>query len=251
MATQLRQMSQVYLRGSLANETMKYATPEQQQQTNQLVNKLLEWPALQGQKNEFINKLARSIKGDYKDDREHAIAEYRIAVWKAAVQLLHHTNYHFICQNCKTTSYKTIRGKKKAFDRRYPECPSCTCVKINDPGDSDFVEGQYVKFEKFQAATETSISRITRVSPIIGIAADHKVSNYQEILNDEVQLAKYVGQFVLNYYRQIIRENKITKELKLEQIVGPADQILVKELLTVLDQCNVKCSYLESGNPFN
>jgi len=61
----VRQMSEVFLRGSLANETMKHLTKEQVERSGNLAKEISEAQILAGHRQEFIYRLSTTISCDY------------------------------------------------------------------------------------------------------------------------------------------------------------------------------------------
>lgn len=86
----MRQLSELYLRGSLINETMKNLTEEQMSVVEEKINELMNTPSLNKCKQAICNALSNTIKGDYADDRETALQEYRIALMRAVIYALYH-----------------------------------------------------------------------------------------------------------------------------------------------------------------
>src|SRR6516164_8922237 len=109
----LRQLPQIYLRGAIANETMKNLPPEEVAHINIMVEQLAGSQLLAGHRQEFVNKLAQTFGGDYRDDHATADAEFHIAVWRACVYLIHHTDYSFRCRACQSSTYLTQRARPK------------------------------------------------------------------------------------------------------------------------------------------
>lgn len=77
------QMPQLYLRGSLCNQTMVNLDEEQVHQLSEIVDSVIDDPLLQPARYQFKNALRFTIKGDY-EIAESADQEYQIAIWKAA-----------------------------------------------------------------------------------------------------------------------------------------------------------------------
>lgn len=241
--SRLRQLPEIYLRGALANETMKNLTAEQRLEVDALVARVEQIPAIIGHRNEFISQLSKTIGGDYRDDRASGEEEFRIATWRAVIHLLYHTAYRFKCGHCNATAYQTQRGKSKAFDRRYPICPNCDYVKALNP--ERFVSHDYV-----QTQLANRGRNIEHVSPIHPLKGKKKVPNHTDLLKDDNQLIKFMGEFIWNYFRQILNENKIKHHNKQPRLVcGPADRMAVDEIIGLLTRLNIRHYYERRDNP--
>ena len=87
----LRQPSKVYLRGSIFNNTMKNLTPQQLKEVEDKLDILLyKTPSLNKSREKFCQTLANTIGADYRDDKEAALQEYKIALMKAIIYVLYH-----------------------------------------------------------------------------------------------------------------------------------------------------------------
>lgn len=248
----LRQLPQIYLRGAIANETMRHMPKEDQQRVNALTIELTKSPVLAGHRNRFIEKLSHTIGGDYHyKSRTAADQEFQIAVWRAVVYLLYHTDYTYRCDCCANMAYKTQRGKLTAMDRRYPSCPECEAVRIDDPGDSIYKAGDFVKLPDLQKFLKTCEGKPpTHRSPVAPIRGDKKVPNHATILNHSEQLVKFFGEFIWNYFRQTLRENEIRMHQKEARAVeGPADKIAVEELVSLLVTQKIPHRFERKDNP--
>ena len=76
----LRQMSELYLRGSVANVTMASLTHDQKRYADDITRSIVDNPDLVRHKAKFLKELSVTIKGDYADDRKAAEQEYYITV---------------------------------------------------------------------------------------------------------------------------------------------------------------------------
>ena len=126
----VRQLSEVYLRGALANVTMRQLTPTQRDHVEQLVQQLTNHPILAGHKHEFLYALRTTIACDYKNP-DDALTEYRIAIWRAIVHIFYHTDYTFQCTACGSTDYLSQRGSRVPINRQFDFCPVCNhCLHL-------------------------------------------------------------------------------------------------------------------------
>jgi len=250
----LRQMAQIYIRGSFANITMRGLDEEQQAEVERYTAAIVNSPKMAPNRNEFATVLGHTIGGDYYEDRKAADQEFYIAVWRGVVHLLYHRSYSFVCEHCNQASYLTQRNKPALFERRYPVCPSCKHVRIVDPGGTTLARGQYLPEPEFEQLLTESIRAglepPVKGSPILHTPGDSKVEDPYTVLNDPEQLNKFFTGFVWNYFRQIIKENEIRHHQKGPQReIGAADRVAVLEVLSMLDQYRVKREYEERAEP--
>ena len=234
------------LRGSLANVTMANLTDEQQVKVEEIINKVANHTDMIKHKRSMVNALASTIGADYHDDRAAAEEEFLIAIWRAAVSLMYHKKYSFICQACNCSSYQTKANKSKQFDRQYPVCPACKHIQVKDGGDTDYASGQLVDFEQFQNSYShfTDLQKSpTCTSPISPIAGAKQHDNSDQILSDPKQLVKFFSEFAWNYFKQHIKENKIQQNKRDITIYGPADEIIVKEIVSLCSKSKVDFNY--------
>lgn len=255
----VRQMPELYLRGSLANITMKNLTGEQQDHVANLMEQICTHPEMQRHKIKVMKELGVTIAADYSDDRETAEQEYRVAVWRGVVDLFYHRKYTFECRACKSGIYYTKRSKAKAIDRVQTPCPNCRHVEIEDAGDVPALQervannDRFMTIEDFQESYKDlpdSFKAPTCRSSISYVPGEKKYNNPQAIIDDEKQLRKFFGEFVWNYFRQQINENK-RKEHRKDPIplLGATDWLLVQEILSLCNQMGVDYNYCEKLEP--
>lgn len=251
----LRQMPELFLRGALANQTMRNLTSDQQEHIGKLVKMIVNHPEMAGHKIEFITALAVTIGADYSNDRSIAEEEFYLAVWRGVVQLFYHRSYSYKCDSCDEMEYTTKRGKPKAMDRQYPVCPNCSSIKILHQGDSEWKKEGFVNYNEFQESYKhftPSMQSPESMSPIKVILGEKRYSNPEIIINDKIQLKKFFGEFVWNYYRQQINENKRKEHnQKPKEIYGPADEIVVELIISLCNKHKVSYSYCKEINPEN
>lgn len=249
----LRQMPELFLRGALANETMKNLTPEQRVEVDRVVIYVRDHFKLVPNRSEVTKQLGRTIGGDYREDRATADQEFQIAIWRGVVHLLYHCSYSFRCTNCNQTSYLTQRNKPSAMDRRYPVCPSCRSVQITDAGSTDLVVGDYMGFDAYQdyiLKVPAGAVAPQCGSPVVPVPGEKKVPDAQAILGDPGQLHKFFSEFIWNYFRQILNENEITYHQK-EPVTetGPADRMAVLEIVSLLGRLKTPYQYCPQSQP--
>lgn len=228
----IRQMPQLYLRGSIASVTMTNLTSAERQKLDELVEYVSNHQTMAGNKAGMINELSQTIRGDYADDRRAAEQEYKIAIWRGLVDLLYHKKYSYKCGHCSSDTYLTKRGKPKLIERPSVPCPSCGMAKVKNPGNSDLSCGQVVNHadmqEKYKHLTHGSP---TYSSIITHTGGDKKYENPEAILSCPKQLKKFFGEFIWNYFRQHIKENKrVSHQKKIDIISGPADLMVVEQI---------------------
>lgn len=255
----VRQMPELYLRGSLANITMKNLTTDQRRHVEGLVHQVTSHPDMQRHKIKVMKELGVTIAADYSDDREIAEEEYRIAVWRGVVDLFYHRKYTFNCRACNSGTYLTKRSKPKAIDRVQTPCPNCGQVEITDPGDVPALQEKVRLGEKF--ITQDDFQELTKDLPdgfkqpackstIDYVPGQRKYENPQAIVDDDRQLRKFFGEFVWNYFRQQINENKRKEHRKHPQeIKGPADWVILQELLCLCARMEVDYNYCPKTEP--
>ena len=253
--TIVRQMPELLLRGSLAHVTMANLTDDEQVHVSDVVARIASHPEMAKHRSRFIKELGGTIGADYNDDRSAAEEEFQIAIWRATVNLLYHRKYTFKCNSCGSSSYKTKAGRPALINRREPKCPNCDNVHVTHTGDTDLKLGSYVNYEEFQAAYAdfTSNQDAPRCeSPIRYISGESSYDDSQKfsILSDDTQLVKFFGEFVWNYFRQTLKENDRVEHCKTPQrIVGPADLIIVQEILSLCSHMKLDFNYCNKTQP--
>lgn len=231
----LRQLPGLYLRGSIANVTLINLTDEQKAQVERIVAIVYNHPEMAKHKAKFIKELSRTIKGDYADDRACAEQDYMISIWRAAASLIAHRDYEFFCTHCKAYTYTTKRGKPKGIDRIQVPCPSCRHAVVSNPGDSDLSIGDVVDHDIAQATFKSLKKAPTFQSTIKAVAGNMKYADPEAIINCPIQLKKFFGEFIWNYFRQQIKENKRKEHRKKpEKVSGPADKMTVDSIRNLL-----------------
>jgi len=232
----IRQLPELFLRGSLANETMKGLSAEEKAEVDEIVTMVLQAPELESHRIELMTQLSNTIGGDYRDDRYGTPAqnEYRIIVWKATVFLLYHSEYTYTCLNCTKDRYTNPAGKVIAFNRRYPKCPNCKTVAVTSKGCTQYLTDDLIP-------PDDGTHTIT--TPITSVRGERKIPNAREIIFDPLQRKKYYSEYVWGYFRQIIRENKITDNKQVGLMVGNTDEVLVAEIIEIARKYRLKYYY--------
>lgn len=246
----LRQLPELYLRGSMANETMANLKKEQQQTVETIIKKAVNSSLLSRHRQLFAAKLAKTVGGDY-STRENGAAdqEYHVVIWRAAINLLYHCDYQFKCGHCSAVEYMTSRNSIKKFDMRYKHCPACLHVLITNPGDGPFKAGQYATLRSVQAHLDSAACENAPeyTTPIISQQLAKKIEDPTAVLSDDEQFVKYFGNFIWNYYYQILRENKIKHHSSDPYVAaGRADTIALEEFTSFLGKNNIRYNYIKS-----
>jgi hypothetical protein len=262
--SRLMQLSSLYIRGAIATQTMAGLTTDQVRRINDIVVQIENDQSIAADRHMFIHQLGATIKCDYRSDPIAALQEFRIAIWRATVHLLHHRSYSYICSLCGATEYNTSTGKPKAFDRQYKSCPKCERGLV-----STFVtdlilghDGQAVRVETLDRDTgftaidddgNVLLKDMTReemdeyyISPISPVHGPRKVEDPEAILSDETQRSKWYVTWIWNYFRQILNENIIKTHNKHQvEISGPADQIAFQIIINQLKKIKHRFHYDE------
>jgi len=85
-----RQMPELYLRGAIFNETMKNLSQKQMDAVEEKINILLKTPSLSKSRAKFCQTLAVTIGADYREDKNAALQEYKIALMKAIIYVMYY-----------------------------------------------------------------------------------------------------------------------------------------------------------------
>jgi ribosomal protein L33 len=237
----VRQLPELYLRGALANITMKSLTKRQREDVNNKIQKIASMPCMAGCRAKLAKDYKNTIGQDFNEPG--AIdAEFMVAIYKGVVSLLHHHTYTFKCSACKKSQYITKRGKPNPIDRVQTPCPNCKKVKVTNPGTTTLQTGQCVTLAEFQDSYKHHKDNDGNIAPeydstIRPVKGKKKYHRSEEIsmLNDEKQIVQFFGTFVSNYFRQQILENQRTTHKKqTTKIMGTASQAYTQSLATNL-----------------
>lgn len=240
----IRQMPALFLRGSIATVTMSNLTEQDIQFLNQMTDYVGNHPEMARNKSRMIKELGGTIRGDYADDRNSAEQEYNIAIWRGLVDLYYHCDYTFKCGHCQSQTYLTKRGKPKAIERQTVPCPNCGMAEVKDPGDADLKIGDIVPHADMQEAHKNLTHTPRYKSTIKYTAGPKKHQNPQAVVDCPKQLKKFFGEFVWNYFRQHIKENKRIEHKKRTVIIaGPADTMGVEQIKNICDRMKLDYEY--------
>jgi ribosomal protein L33 len=257
----VRQMAELYLRGSLANITMANLTPAERAFVEERVDFISKHPEMKRHLERLGRELGNTIKGDYKDQKggkngegAAVLEEFHIAIWRGVVDLCFHRKYTFKCRACGSSHWFTKRAKPKPIDRVEKPCPNCKMLAIDDPGDVPGLEsGQVMSEEQFKtcyADMPDGWRAPTTKSTIDWIPGPKKYDDPSRIFNDPKQLSKFFGEFVQNQFRQQINENKRKEHRKeKKRIHGRADEVILAELLSLCARMGINHSYCKRTEP--
>lgn len=247
----VRQMPELYLRGSLVNQTMANLTEEQRQHCQQVTQYVAQHTEMAKHRSQVIKELGSTIGADYRDDRTAAEQEYQIAVWRGVVNLFYHRQYTFKCRACGSSTYMTKRRVPKAIDRVQKPCPNCNMVEVHDSGWTDLIKGSFITHTAFQDSYKNLLDGIPESKPTIySIPGELRYPNPQEVIDDPRQLAKFFGEFVWNYFRQQLRENSRAEHHKEPQaVIGRADEVITSEILSLCTRLKIDHHYCSDIQP--
>ena len=249
----IRQMPGIYLRGSLANVTMKELTQDQIDFCNRVTKQIASSPGMAKHRFKMTQVLGETIGADYKI-RTDAEQEYYIAIWRGVVNLFFHRYYTFKCEACNGTHrIAKTTGLPVAINQIKTPCPACNQCKVTDPGDTDFEEEQFVDYEEFQNSYKDFTTGIPECgSTIKAIKGEKRYKNPQEILDDSEQMTKFFGEFVWGYFKQQLRENHRTEHNKKPVLIsGRADQIITEMILSACKKLKINTIFCKELQPEN
>ncbi len=234
----VRQLPVLLLRGSLANETMRFMPQETQEEVNGYLNKLRNHPEIKKQKLKAYKEFKKTLRGAF-EELESAEQEVDIALWRGIVNIKVHRDYSYRCAACLASAYYTKRGKPKAIDRRDVPCPNCRYAKVDNPGATDLAVGALINHDDAQTLYQNMpYGAPTFVSCIESTAGAPKYDK-SDILESDSQLKKFFGEFVFNYFRQQVKENKRKTSKHVQTITGFAHEIAEEEIRDLCVKHNV------------
>lgn len=250
----VRQLPELYLRGSLVTITIANLTKEQKEEVEAITLDIAYSPEMASHRIGMIKELKNTIAGDYKDDESTGVNEYLIAIYRGVADLLYHHRYTFCCGACGSFKYTTKQGRLKAIDRLQVPCPNCQKVLVVEAGDTTLKPGSYVTFNEFQDSYKHHNDQNTppkMATAILAIKGEKKYPDPTSILNDPIQKKKLFGEYVWNYFRQHINENERKTHSKTTQMVtGTASVIYAESIATLLEHHKVQHTIhvKENGN---
>lgn len=248
----IRQMPGLYLRGSIANVTMANLTPEEKRHIEEIFDYVTNHEEMIRHKQKVMKEFGVTIRADY-TDRAVAEQEYNIAVWRGLVSIFYHRKYSFQCMKCGATESLTQRGKPKPIDRMVVPCPVCRMAEVVDPGCSEYKPGDIINHDEAQEKFKSiGFDTPTFKSCIRPIPQDKKYENPEQIISCPKQLKRFFGEFVWNYFRQQIKENKRKEHNKKPvKVSGPADQMTVESIVSLCSRMNVDYNRHHKIEPIN
>jgi hypothetical protein len=274
MAT-VRQMAELYLRGSLTNVTMKNLKPEEAKFAEEIMIQVADHPDMRKHKHHVKRLLSETIRADYKSDPSTAEQEYQIAIWRGVVNLFFHKQYIFKCSVCDATQrvVKTT-GKLKPIDQAYIPCPVCESLIVSEHGDDRTIIKQTTFkeiYKDFQldppqcfstiiaypggGATKEELDGLLSNGEITEEVYERKLGQFRyaepyKIINDTSQMVKFFGEFVWGYFKQQLRENKRAEQTKKQtEIIGKADEVIVQEIISSATRLKVPLVFCSLTQP--
>lgn len=261
----IRQLPGMYLRGSVANITMANLTPQQQEELREKFELLKNHEVLTGHRKRVIRELQQTIRGDYAEDAKTAEQEFQIAIWRGLVSILFHKDYSFQCQACGESTYLTQRGRPKAIDRIQTPCPNCKHAQVKNPGDSDLEAGSFILHSDYLDQFKDFAGQPPELcSSIQYIPGDKKYEHPEKILDCPEQIRKFFGEFIWNYFRQQIKENRRVAHSETQTICVSAPEMVKEMILSACEKykitvemrdephgCVFYCSVMQSPPEFS
>lgn len=255
----VRQMAELYIRGNLANVTMKQLTDEERQQCDRICDIVANHNGMKKHKIQVVRMLGETIRADYRENREAAEQEYYIAIWRAVVNLLFHKHYKFQCSNCKATDRITkSKGISNAIDQMFVPCPVCNHALDHDNNPvlvkkSDDISSftSTIKALVILPTTEDIKNNMSKLSnkELDRYSKGYRYYDPDKILNDDTQLIKFFGEFVWGYFKQQLNENNRTIHNKRTTISGRLDELIMMEILELCRKLEIKPEYCKKTQP--
>lgn len=211
------QLPRLYLRGSLANETMVNLTPEQKRKIDDTLSKIIKSQILTSHKQRYSKILRQTIGSDYKS-QEAAEQDFLVVVWRGLVMLYYHHDYEFKCRYCKSSTYKNKTGASSEIRKRLEICPNC--------------------------GADSSVG----ISPIKVIKIAPKHDDPDSVINDEDQLSKWFSRQISNATGQQLRENPITQATRTISTIDCADKQIISSLLKILSHHKIRARKVTTPN---
>lgn len=251
----LRQLPELCIRGSVANITMANLTKEQQDRVDKITRRIAAHPDMQGKRHAFARELAATIGADYKSDWLIADEEYYIAIWRGVVGILYHKKYSFVCRACGSSHWITERGIPRPIDKQRIPCPNCKMMCVETAGDTNLSPGSFITKEDYDVICSNTPYKehgeygwVSQDLPTCSSTIDYVegVEAYSDrdpeaILNNDKQLIRFFGEYMWNYFRQHLAENR-RKEHKQKKVTvtGPADEIIFNELVALCKRMHIE-----------
>lgn len=248
-----RQLPLLYARGSIFNVTAKDLSEDDRARAEEIIELVKQ--DLQVDRQQFIFKLSGTIGADYRDTSFNGPAdtEFQFAVWKGTLHLLYHCDYTFVCRHCGNGHYLNNSGRVAKIDQRKIFCPACQHCEISDPKKSKLKKGQFINkddlLQLIDDLAEKGLEPPKYRSCIKSAKGEKKNLDPQSILEDPEQRKRWFSEFVWNYFKQMIKENKIQKQFATRLVDGFSDIVTVNSIIGYLQKNNIRFSYLEADNP--
>jgi hypothetical protein len=211
------QLPKLYLRGSLANETMANLTKEQREKIDGILMRIINSQSLVTHKQRYTKILRQTIGSDYKSV-EAAEQDFMVVVWRGLVMLYCHNDYEFKCRYCKSSTYTNKTGAESEIRKKYEICPNCNA--------------------------DSSVG----ISPIKVLKINKRHEDPDSVINDENQLSKWFSRQISNATGQQLRENPITHVTRTTQTLDYADKNVTSSLLKILSNHKIRARISSGSN---
>jgi len=217
------QLPELYLRGSLATETMANLTEEEQKEAGEIAVRIANHPSMEKHKARYIRDMRATIGGDYRnsDAAEH---DYNIVVWRGVVMLKYHKRYEFRCTKCKSTTYLTKSNTEASIRKRTKICPACK-----------------TEAEDGKSPIEVIVLKPVHENPDAILSVD----------GDETQMTKLFGQILSNSTRQQLRENPIKTVKRENSVVDYADIQILNQLDNILNRHKISSNKVKTEHGYS
>lgn len=224
----MAQVARLFARGTLFTHTAKHLTPEQIKEVSDIMETVWNQSDLQNGKYEFCMALSRTIGNEYKNS-DAGLTEVWFVLWKATVDALFHRPKKILklmlegtCAVCHNQDISQVRPGEIRVNGS--DCSQCGGIRI--VVDDNFICMDIDAAEKFY--TENT-----------GLAAP---ARDRTVVTNPFVRKKYYQTMLFNYLRQIIKENTYTTATHTSNVVGPADQVTVDIITTILNRSNIEFS---------
>lgn len=204
----ITQLPELYLRGSLANETMTNLTSDEIEKASYLTEYVANHDVLQKHKRRYIRDLSITIGGDYRD-AESAEQDYYVTIWRGVVILYFHKKYEFECTKCGARTYRNQSGTMSEIRNRTETCPACNSCGENGE------------------------------SPIKVLIVGHAHPDPDSVINDETQLCRWFSRQLTNAVRQQLRENPIITTTRTNLVTDYADKQIIRSIQALLNSAKI------------
>lgn len=231
------QVAKLFIRGKIANRTAKDLRPEELEEVGRVCQMVFEDPQLARGRTEFCAALGRTIRAEYKD-QEFAMQEAWISFWLAAVDALHH---------------RPKKNLKRLLEATCADCKSIVVNKYNEPdahticpcGSKTKLHDSFVATENGQEVEWSIVDfKTDEAERIYAKMTGHTIPERdRSIIENPIQRKKFFQTCLFNYLRQILRENARTTTKQNVSVNGPADEVAIKAIKSILSNSDQKMEF--------